>query len=248
MVIPKKDQFDEQAIDSAFEKIIESKTENMETHLIYAGHDHSLVKNRLELFILKSMKIMKVMVTILNMMRNELVTKEKMEDYCKGKQYEKESFNEDLESFFGDIRSGEETKKTAFTYFFPRPSEEELELVEGEDLIYMSSFVEGELADVDEAEMVLSESDSKYLHVCCTRITYTIENSLKREASSSFSCEPRRTLYECEHCAFLAFDANTAAEHSHWHNQLATTDILTSMVPITPIPMSVIVPNPNWQI
>ena len=69
------------------------------------------------------------MVTIIMMWRSDLITAEAVEDYCKGNQKEKESVNDDLESFFKDIRLGKEPGDSDRTYFFQKLSEEELEFV-----------------------------------------------------------------------------------------------------------------------
>ena len=43
-----------------------------------------------------------------------------MANYYKGKEYEKFSFNDDLESFFEDLRLGKDPKEQALTYFLPK--------------------------------------------------------------------------------------------------------------------------------
>ena len=66
-------------------------------------------ETRLKSFIIREMKkynIPTVMMTYFLMMRIRLITKEKMENYCNGKGIEKLSVNDDLESFFEDLRLG----------------------------------------------------------------------------------------------------------------------------------------------
>ena len=58
--------------------------------------------------------------------------------------------------------------------------------------------------------------------------------------------EPLRTPFECEHCDFFTTDAVTAAEHLNCHNNLATEDISRWEPPVSPVQISVIVPNPNF--
>ena len=54
--------------------------------------------------------------TEIRLWRYNLITKERMENYSKGKESEKLSVNDDLESFFEDIRLGKETTKVGFKY------------------------------------------------------------------------------------------------------------------------------------
>ena len=116
------------------------------------------------------------MVTKIHLERMELITKEKMESYCKGEWPEKDSVNDDLESFFENIRLGKEPDEEVETYFLPKLTKEELELVERRDTSYFQTFVESWNPDVDETEMMLSESDSKYVHGWSLRRTFVIEN------------------------------------------------------------------------
>ena len=53
---------------------------------------------------------MNMMVSFMNMYRRKLITKEKMENYCKGKENKKSSINDDLESLYQDIRLGSEPR------------------------------------------------------------------------------------------------------------------------------------------
>ena len=56
-----------------------------------------------------------------------------MESYCKGEEDEKDSVNDDLESLFENIRLGKEPDEFVVSYFLPKLTEEELELVERRD-------------------------------------------------------------------------------------------------------------------
>ena len=62
------------------------------------------------------------------------------------------------------------------TYFLPKLTQIEMELVETKDQDYFQSFFQFENPDVDEKEMKLSESNSKYALVVCRRRTDTVEN------------------------------------------------------------------------
>ena len=75
--------------------------------------------------------------TLLRMEKINLITKEDMESFCEGKKLRKESVNEDLESLFEKIRLGKQPEfEDVRTYFLPKLTEEELELVEQKDPNY----------------------------------------------------------------------------------------------------------------
>ena len=123
------------------------------------------------------------MVTNYYLQRWELITKEKMESYCKGEQDEKDSVNDDLESLFENIQLGKEPNENVVTYFLPKLTEEELELVERRDTSYLKTFKLPN-PDVDETEMMLSESDSKYVRGESYRRTVCIKNSSQMSSES----------------------------------------------------------------
>ena len=137
---------------------------------------------------MKIHKIESVILTIVNMRRKKLITKEKMETYCTGKESvngSEDSVNDDLESFFQDIRDGKELtgRYGVWSYFLPKLTKEELKLVERRDQNFLETFsatlVGGtyDVADVDEAEMKSSELKSKFVYGLCSRVTLTIKNS-----------------------------------------------------------------------
>ena len=175
-----KEQFDEHVIDSAFKKIVESKTEYLQTHFVYAGQYYYFQHARkLKSFILKGMKkynIKIVLVTVIFMRRFSLITKERMENICIGKEtVRQKSVNDDLESLFQDLQLGNKPDNKVLTYFLPKLTKEELKLVEGHDSKYFNTFF-ATFPDVNEDEMKASDSDSKYVLAFCERETYTIEN------------------------------------------------------------------------
>ena len=61
-----------------------------------------------------------VIVTAVSIRRRHLITKEKMEDFCLGKENQQESVNDDLESFFEGVRLGKEYDRYNMTYFLPK--------------------------------------------------------------------------------------------------------------------------------
>ena len=124
---------------------------------------------------MKEHQIKKLMVTNITFWRDRLITKERMENYYKGKERETRSVNDDLEVLFEDIRLGKETDDQVHTYFLPRLTVNELILVEGKDKHFMATFWLLMNADVSKAEMAASKSDSKYINANGRRRTFTIK-------------------------------------------------------------------------
>ena len=116
--------------------------------------------------------------------RSNLVTKEVMLDYYKGKIKSKnpkfsweESVQEDLETFFEKLKIGKEEPADVATYFFPKLTQEELKLIEMKDQDHLQEYVWhiiGRQVDVDSDEMENSESDSKYVRAQCVRYTFLL--------------------------------------------------------------------------
>ena len=77
--------------------------------------------------------------TTIIMERQTVITKEEMENYCMGKWSVKASVNDDLESLFDDIQLGEEPDEQNWTYFLPKLTKEELDLVEKRDPSYLET-------------------------------------------------------------------------------------------------------------
>ena len=184
-LIPLKEQFDEEMIDSALLKISESEARELNTHFVYAGSYYNLHSKNFERYpiqILKGMekyKIKSIMVTMMEMVRWNLITKEGMENYCKWKTPHTDSVNDDLEILFEDLQLGKEPVDRSITYFLPKLTNSEMKLVEREDPSYFEKFFDGVFADVSEAEMKLSESKSKFIRGHCYRRTFTIERDSK---------------------------------------------------------------------
>ena len=99
--------------------------------------------------------------------------------------FSEKSINDDLETLIKDIQLGEEPDDIVDTYFLPKLTKEELQLVEKKDNNFMQTLWHEENADVSKAEMEASESDSKYVLGWCRRATFTIENSFNEKASCS---------------------------------------------------------------
>ena len=171
----------------------------MEIHFIYAGDYYSYINknnydkfgDRLKSFILKGMEkynIKLAFLTTILMVRWKLITKETMENHCNGKEDVKKSVNDDLEKLFEDIQLGKKLSGWVNTYVLPKLTKNELGLVERKDEDFMNTFYEGVDADVDKVEMMMSESDSKFVLGRGRRRTFTIENLLP-EKHTEESCE-----------------------------------------------------------
>jgi len=123
--------------------------------------------------------------TMLNMLRYYLVTKEKVKKAYKGELKNDEdwedyegSINDDLEKFFINLQNQKEVKKEGVLSFFtPKLTNEEFKLVQKgnkEHLeTYAEYFVNGN-PDVDVEEMKKSDSKSKYVHGRCHRWTISL--------------------------------------------------------------------------
>ena len=170
-------------IDSAFKKIVEDKAEDLETHFVYAGyHYNNIFADDLKSIILKGMKkynFKMVMVTNIHLRRSRLITKERMENYCKGKEFRKVSVNDDMESLLLDLQLGSKPDEEVLTYFLPKLTKEELKLVNNCSVHneFWKTFIWRDKADVNEDEMNASESKSKFVYAWGERSTFSIQNS-----------------------------------------------------------------------
>ena len=167
----------------------ENEDKELQLHIVYAGYFYQLFEDKMyeekmKSIILNKMKknkIKSVMFTSIWLHRLDLVTKETMESYCKD---EKDSVNDDLKSLFENIRLGENPNENVETYFLPKLTKPELKLVEKRDTSYFQTFAASN-PDVDEKQMMLSESDSKYVNGLSWRSTFLIENFSKKKSSKN---------------------------------------------------------------
>ena len=149
----------------------------MEIHVVYARYYFDTYDS-LRSYIVQAMRkydIKTVMLTIIDMWRYRLITKEKMESYCRGQEDQKDSFNDDLESMFMDIRNGNKPVSETQAYFLPKLTRQELKLVESKDKDFFKTLMGNKFADVAESEMKLSESDSKFVRGMCERKTFIVD-------------------------------------------------------------------------
>ena len=164
--------------------VSENEANGLKIHFVFAVGCYTTIYRdamRLSSFIHDGMKQMRnieeVMVTVLNMKRVRLITNEAMTT----KAIKEVSITDDLQSLFEDLRLGKERAEWIhglifFTYFLPKLTDEEMRLVDRKDTSYFETFSFAD-PDVDEAEMKLSESDSKFLHGRGSRSTFTISRS-----------------------------------------------------------------------
>ena len=163
-------------IDSVLEEFTESK-KDLVVHVVYTRYyfDIQDFDGQDILTAMKRLNIKTVMVTIIDMWRYRLITKEKMESYCRGGEDQKDSFNDDLESMFMDIRNGNKPVSETHTYFLPKLTRKQLKLAESRDKDFFETLMGNKFADVAESEMKLSESDSKFVRGICERKTFVID-------------------------------------------------------------------------
>ena len=175
MLNPFEEKFDEQVFDSAFKKIAESQSEDLIPHFVYAGHH---LNDTVKYFIREGVtkyNLKMALGTMIFIRRDRLITKECMENHCKGKEQIKESINDHLESLLQYLQQGDTPDKLDLIYFLPKLTKEELKLVQQKDSNYLKTFM-SPTPDVNEAEMKASESKSKFVYAWGAQETFKIKN------------------------------------------------------------------------
>ena len=142
------------------------------------------------------------MLTNITLTRWRLITKKWMENICKREEdprriqedprgsmrIREDMINDGFDLFFETIRFGKEFRQDVpeylQTYFLPKLTGEELELVEKRDTSYFQTLQSSD-PDVNKAQMILSESNSKYVYAWSERLTFIIENPSKNSLKSS---------------------------------------------------------------
>ena len=158
-------------------------------HLILCGFTfNSNMACQLIDVILPAMKehgIGSLILTRLEMVRNKLIIKEysrmaflkQLNNDADWNNYEG-SIYDDLESFQNNLLFQEKINdENVNSLFMPKLTKDELKLVDKKDNDFMESFMSKFQADVNEAEMAASESDSKFLHGQCFRETTVLNVS-----------------------------------------------------------------------
>ena len=168
-------------IESAFQKNAEFRVTNLEPHFIYAGgyglYIHLFFDldrkrdyhNQLKSFfgeLMKKYQVKSVMLTFIYMKKNRLIINEMVKSYCKGeKSLHRISINDDLEILFEDLQQGNRSSSSNHTYFLPRLTEDEMELVQIKDPNYFKTFYDVKYGgssnpDVRKHEMKMSNSET----------------------------------------------------------------------------------------
>ena len=185
----------------------------LEVHLVYVGnyyHYYNIDEGRLKAFVFQKMEkyeMKSVILSMIDMWRWNLITKEKMEDIALNstklessnllipmrsrKKFglilgpilmPSKSFNADIETFFEGLKVAKvSTHRPRVTYFLPKLTDEEHELIKNKDQQYFKSFYFSTNPDVDENEMKRSQSESKFVFVESRRKTYILVNSLDQK-------------------------------------------------------------------
>ena len=136
------------------------------------------------------------------MFRQNLITKEKSRATYQGKlkneygwRLYEGSINDDLESFIDNLQgisSLEEIKAEAVeSFFLPKLTKEELQLVEEKNSEHMTTYLWNLNADVDSEEMKKSDFKDKYLDGYCERLTMVLNldhNSSETSSKTSSEC------------------------------------------------------------
>ena len=176
---------DLEIFDAGVKSISDFGKDDLMPHFIYCG-DHYFYRERrekLKEIILTKMRkygIQSSILTMMYMVRRNLVTKETVKKAYKGElkndedwENEEGSINDVLESFLINLHYKKEMKQESVSSFFtPKLTNEELKFVqEGNEehlKTYLVHFI-GKNPDVDVEEMKKSDSKSKYVHAYCKR-------------------------------------------------------------------------------
>ena len=170
-------------------------------HFIYCG-DHylqtdesrSLLWNIL-LTKMRSYGVQSAILTMLDMYRGKLITKEKVKKAYQGKLKKGSikhavSINDDLENFFVNLQNQKQIKgETVYSFFTPKLTDKEMKLVEQRNKRHLDTYwkhYEGHNPDVNDEEMKKSDSKSKYVQGLCARdtIQLTLESNEKDTAEN----------------------------------------------------------------
>ena len=192
-----KDVFDDKVINHIFHSHRQTEIEqrDLELHFVYAGkfcedfhfnyddwYWHKWIPDNLGSLLINGMeryKMESVKMTIINVQKRNLITYEEMKAYYSGHLRLKNSFNNELESLYENLRLGEAPVGKANTYFLPKLTEKEEELVKRKSFQYFRTFYHSLDSDIIEYKMKLSKSVSKFAFCDClsrTLILYSKYN------------------------------------------------------------------------
>ena len=180
-------------IDAAVKFISDFGKDDLMPHFIYCGIHYIYPEERrekLKKMILTKMRKYEIqsehgILTILNMGRWNLMTKEKVKRAAEGyfRKYYVGSINDDLEKFLINLQNQKEVKdEFVKSFFLPKLTNEELKLVQERNEEHLKTYYyhrKGENPDVDDEEMKKSESKSKYVQGQCQRWTIALRLETK---------------------------------------------------------------------
>ena len=171
-------------IDAGVATMVDFGKNDMMPHFIYCFGDYYIHYDfkTLKEIILEKMReygIQSSILTTLSMRRRNLITKEKSNEAAEGKLKKelgwedfKGSINDDLDSFVSNLQSSEEIDyEVVESFFHPKLTKEELELIEQKNVEHMETYNWDLDADVDVEEMKKSNSKDKHVHSECQRTT-----------------------------------------------------------------------------
>ena len=192
-------------LNAGVKSIFDFEKDDLVPHFIYCGYFYTgkgMKSKRFDRFkkiLLKKMKsygIQSATLTILNMMRFKLITKEKVAQLYEGKFKKskglKGSINDDLEAFFTKLQYTKKIKnKKVHSFLTPKLTDEEMKLVEERNELHIATYLNhyfGEQYDVDEEEMEKSESKSKYVYGGCWRDTIHLKHKKVVDTKMKICC------------------------------------------------------------
>ena len=172
-------------IDVGVKTMLDFGTKDMMPHLIWC-FGYFIWDEKFEIIkkiILKKMQeygIQSSLFTMLNMVRENLITKEKSKQGAEGKlkhelywEVYKGSINDDLDSFITKLQNSDEMgKEEVWSFFTPKLTKEELKLVKEKNKEHMMTYQRQFYADVGVGEMKKSNSKDKYVHTRCLQSIY----------------------------------------------------------------------------
>ena len=179
---------DLKVIDAGAKSMSDVSKNGLVSHFIYCGYHYSYEHEsrtqfrRVLLTQMRSHGIKSAILTMLNMNRRKLITKEKVKNAYKGRWKDEKlwkdaevSINDDLEQFFDELQNQKKTKpEDVRSFFTPKLTDEELKLVEERNKQHLgtySKYYRGKNPDVTIKEMKRSDSKSKYVYGQCYRCT-----------------------------------------------------------------------------
>ena len=161
-------------------------------HFIYCGryyfHTSESIRRLRNIFLTKmrSYGIRSAILTMMDMYRRRLMTKEKVKKAYRGKLKNDKlwkdftvSINDDLENFFDKLQNQQKINlEMVRSFFTPKLTDDEMRLVEERNELHLGTYSRhymGKNPDVDIEEMKRSDSKSKYLQGCCARYTTVLK-------------------------------------------------------------------------